>query len=227
MKVFLGFDPGGQGKFGWAVCIGGDDGLNVLDTGIADHAKEAVESALKVTPQGKSVAVAGAGIDAPMFWVFDEGLEADRLVRTALARLGARSPGGTVQHFNSLRGACVIQGLLVLELMRRAYPTLPVTEAHPKALLWLMGIARRGYEPEMVRPDDIKEINCGSGFDSEDERDAILGAFTAWAMIGRKTDWVDLLKYEKEERILAGELPIGYWMPKNLIIEGTATPGQS
>ncbi|MHB8069835.1 MAG: hypothetical protein ACYDIC_18235 [Desulfobaccales bacterium] len=78
----------------------------------------------------------------------------------------------------------------------------------------------------MVRPDDIKEINCGSGFGSEDERDAILGSFTAWAMLRRKSGWIDLLKYEKEERILAGDLPIGYWMPKNLILERTAIPGQ-
>jgi len=220
MKVFWGFDPGGKGKFGWAVCIGGDDGLTVLDTGIADHAKGAMECVLKVTPKEKPIA--GAGIDAPMFWVFDEGREADRLVRAAIKRLGARSPGGTVQHFNSLRGACFIQGLLVLKLLRQLYSNLPVTESHPKALLWLMGIARKGYEPELVRPDDIMEINFkDSGFGLEDERDAILGAFTAWAMIRRRSDWVDLLEYEKKGRILAGELPIGYWLPNNSISERT------
>jgi len=112
----------------------------------------------------------------------------------------------------------VIQGLLILELLRREYPKLPVTEAHPKALLWLMGTARRGYEPEMVKPDDIKEINFqGAEFGSEDERDAILGAFAAWMMVRRKSDWIDLLEYEKEERVLAGGLPIEYWMPQSLL----------
>ena len=92
MKVFWGFDPGGTGKFGWAVCIGGDEGLTVLDTGIADHAKGAMEYVLKATPMGKPIA--GVGIDAPMFWVFDKGREADRLVRAAIKRLGARSLEG-------------------------------------------------------------------------------------------------------------------------------------
>jgi hypothetical protein len=216
VKVFLGFDPGGKRKFGWAVCSGGDDGLNILDTGIADHAKGAMEFASKAITLGMSVA--GAGVDAPLFWVFDEGRNADRLIRKALARLGARSPGGTVQHFNSLQGACLIQGVLIIELLRRVHPNLAVTEAHPKALLWLMGIARRGYEPEMVRPNDIKGINYKrSEFASEDERDAILGAFSAWAMVRRKSDWFDLLEHEKTERILAGKLPIAYWMPKTII----------
>jgi hypothetical protein len=103
----------------------------------------------------------------------------------------------------------------ILELLRREYPGLPITEAHPKALLWLMGIARRGHEPKNVTPRDIEEIViAGKIFGSEDERDAILAAFAAYMMIRRKSDWVDLLKHERKERILAGKPPIGYWMPK-------------
>jgi len=219
MKVILGFDPGGEGRFGWAVCTEMDDKLNVLATGLADHAKGAVKHSLNALPKGGLVV--GAGIDAPMFWVTDGYREVDRLVRKAIAHLGAKSPGGTVQHFNSLRGACVIQGLLILKLLRREYPNLPITEAHPKALLWLMGIARRGHEPKLIKPRDIEEIIiAGTRFGSEDERDAILGAFAAQMMIRRKSDWVDLLKHEREERILAGKPPIGYWMPKKGFKEG-------
>ena len=213
MKVILGFDPGGKGAFGWAVCTDLDDGLNVIATGLADHAKGALDNSLNALPKGGLVV--GAGIDAPMFWVTDGDREADRLVRKAIKHLGAKSPGGTVQHFNSLRGACVIQGLLILKLLRREYPDLPITEAHPKALIWLMGIARRGQEPKNITPRDIEEIVMpGTIFGSEDERDAILAAFAAQMMIRRKSDWVDLLKCERKERILAGEPPIEYWMPK-------------
>jgi len=213
MKVILGFDPGGEGNFGWAVCTEMDDRLNVVATGRADHAKGAVKDSLNALPTGGLVV--SAGIDAPMYWVTDGYREVDRLVRKAIALLGAKSPGGTVQHFNSLRGACVIQGLLILKLLRREYPNLPITEAHPKALLWLMGIARRGHEPKLIKLKDIEEIVMeGTIFGSEDERDAILAAFTARMMIQRKSEWVDLLKHEKKERILAGELPIEYWMPK-------------
>jgi hypothetical protein len=213
MKVILGFDPGGKGAFGWAVCTDLDDGLNVIATGLADHAKGAIDNSLNAFPKGGLVV--GATIDAPMFWVTDGGREADRLVRKAIKHLGAESPGGTVQHFNSLRGACVIQGLLILKLLRREYPDIPITEAHPRALLWLMGIAPRGQEPKNITPRNIEEIVMpGTIFGSEDERDAILAAFAAQMMIRRKSDWVDLLKCERKERILAGEPPIEYWMPK-------------
>ena len=212
MKVLLGFDPGGAGKFGWAVCIDKVNGLKVLDAGTADNAKEAIEKSLRVIP--KQASVVAAGIDAPMFWVIDGARESDRRVRAAITLLGAPSPGGTVQHFNSLRGACLIQGLLVLKLLRQIYPNLPVTEAHPKALLWLMGIARKGYEPKMVKPGDIEEIIIkGAEFGSEDERDAILGAFTAQASLRKTSGWEDLLKFERDP-VLAGEAPIAYWMPK-------------
>jgi hypothetical protein len=215
MKVILGFDPGGKGAFGWAVCTDLDAGLNVIATGLADHAEGAVKDSLNALPKGGLVVC--AGIDAPMFWVTDGYREVDRLIRRAIAHLGAKSPGGTVQHFNSLRGACVIQGLLILKLLRREYPGLPITEANPKALLWLMGIARRGHEPKNVTPRDIEKIViAGKRFGSEDERDAILGAFAAQMMIRRKSDWVDLLKHERKERILAGEPPIEYWMPKKV-----------
>ncbi|MCX5893011.1 MAG: DUF429 domain-containing protein [Deltaproteobacteria bacterium] len=218
MKVYLGFDPGGKRRFGWAVCTELNDRLKVVATGLADHAKGAMEQSLKALPKGASVA--GAGIDAPMFWVSDGCRHADHFVRSAIGRLGARSPGGTVQHFNSLRGACVIQGLLILKLLRLEYPNLPITEAHPKALLWLMGIARPSHDPQLIKPRDINEIIIEeTEFGSEDERDAILGAFTAQMMIQRKSDWVDLLKHERKERILAGELPIEYWMPKKYFRE--------
>jgi len=212
LKFILGFDPGGEGNFGWAVCIDQDDGLIVANTGIADHAKGAMEQSLNVLPKGGSVV--GAGIDAPMFWVNAGGREADSRVRATIGRLGAISSAGTVQHFNSLRGACVIQGLLVLKLVRQEYPNLPITEAHPMALLWLMGIARQDYKPDMVKLDDIEEIYVRrAGFRSEHERDAILGAFTAQAMIRKKSGWEDLLNFERDP-VLAGTSPISYWIPK-------------
>ena len=212
MNVVLGFDPGGEGNFGWAVCNDQDNGLQVLDAGVADHARGALEKSLKALP--KEGMVVGAGIDAPMFWVFDGSREADRRIRAIIRRLGAPSPGGTVQHFNSLRGACVIQGLLVLKLLRQLYPYLPVTEAHPKALLWFMDIAKKDFGPAMVRLNDIKEIYVTRAeIRSEDERDAVLGAFTAQAMVRNRSGWEDLLEFERDP-VLAEKPPISYWMPE-------------
>ncbi len=44
MKIILGFDPGGEGRFGWAVCLDRDDGLRVVATDVADHMKKRNES---------------------------------------------------------------------------------------------------------------------------------------------------------------------------------------
>ncbi len=214
MDVLLGFDPGGQGKFGWAVCIDKNDGLNVLAAGTADHAEGAMEESLRVIP--KVASVVAAGIDAPMFWSIDGYREADHRVRRGIATLGSSSPGGTVQNFNSLRGACVIQGLLILNLLRRSFPTIPITESHPKALLWLMMIAKKDFGPNNIKINNLKEIIIkGPESVSEDERDAILGAFTAQAMMRKKMGWEDLLQFEREnDLVLAGKPPIAYWMPK-------------
>jgi hypothetical protein len=77
-----------------------------------------------------------------------------------------------------------------------------------------MGMAREDFRPEMVKLNDIKGIYVTrTGSCSEHERDAILGAITAQAMIQKKSGWEDLLKFERDP-VLAGKPPISYWMPK-------------
>ena len=92
MEIYLGFDPGGEKHFGWAVCSPKANALKVLTTGEADHAEEAIFKTLSTIPSNGMVI--GAGIDAPLFW-------AERGNRDALKKLGARSPGGTVQQINT------------------------------------------------------------------------------------------------------------------------------
>jgi hypothetical protein len=54
---------------------------------------------------------------------------------------GAKTPSGTVQQLNSPRGAVLVQGLVAAMLLRERVHGLPITETHPKALLWLLGTA--------------------------------------------------------------------------------------
>jgi len=68
--ILLGFDPGGQGSFGWSIATDADAlPLTVTNTGIADHASGAVTAAFNAVPQDEYVGA--IGIDSPMFWVFD------------------------------------------------------------------------------------------------------------------------------------------------------------
>ena len=74
----------------------------------------------------------GVGIDAPMWWsaAAGGGLRANARLRRAYA-----IPSGTVQSVNSLRGAALVGGALLASRVREAFPEVPITESHPKALL--------------------------------------------------------------------------------------------
>jgi hypothetical protein len=79
MDIYLGFDPGGEDHFGWAVCAGKSEPLRIIDTGISNNAKEALEAALCRIPEKGSVI--SAGIDAPLFWTETGKREIDDWVK--------------------------------------------------------------------------------------------------------------------------------------------------
>lgn len=212
MDVVLGFDPGGAAQFGWAAleCSHALP-LRVRAAGVANHAGQAVDSALAVlSPQEHAVA---AGIDSPLFWTSSGVRESDLRVRDLVRRAGARSAaGGTVQHPNCLRGACVVQGPTAALLLRRRVPGIPLTESHPKALLWALHIASESHRPEAVSLSDLSHLVQGSAGGTEHERDAVLGGFAAWCMVTRAAGWVDLVSAEGEPLFFTSE-PVGYWFP--------------
>lgn len=213
MDYYLGFDPGGECRFGWCVCSAKDnDELTLIAAGNASHAQGAFDAALAAIP--KSQDPVAVGIDAPLFWLADGGRRADSLVRDAIGRAGAPNRSGTVQHFNSLQGSCVIQGMLLAQLLRSRFPTLPITEAHPKALLWLLGIASSDRPAAQVSADSLCSFERDQFPEelSEHARDAVLGALTAKAMVCQEPGWIDLLPMDGAA-IRSVEGPLGYWMP--------------
>lgn len=208
--VILGFDPGGQKQFGWCVARVTSGTLSLEDTGTASCAAEAVGAAIERVPLMEEVAA--AGIDSPLFWVASGDRNADRVVRNAIKKLGARNSGGTVQHVNSLRGACLVQGALTASLLRQKWPAIRVTESHPKALLWLMGIANKELRVADVNVGHLgKVVSCESSPLSEHARDAALGAAAALAMVEKRSGWRDL--YNQETNAFAPVTPVEYWMP--------------
>ena len=212
-EIYLGFDPGGKKHveksvlrgFGWAICSLTGDVLHVLKTGLVDNAKEAITETLKNIPSDERVL--GAGIDAPLFWTESGERKVDERIRCAIKERGAPSPGGTVQSINSLRGACLVQGVLVAYLLRNNFPEIAITESHPKALLYLLGA------------DLSKYVDCGHYKEyisnHEDERDAILGAITAFAREKKRQGWENLMekKEEEEKPIFPLAYSAEYWMP--------------
>lgn len=210
MHIALGFDPGGYRQFGWAVLERETPRIPIVrKTGTSSNAKDALESALSWVTRADSIV--GVGIDSPLYWTSTGERVADQRIRERIRELGAPNAAGTVQHPNSLRGACVVQGLTLTLLFRRQYPDVPITEAHPKALLWLLGVANGQRRAGQVSVADLSAfVGCNS-VGCEHERDAVLGAVAAFAMSDRLVSWSNLTALEQEALFVAGE--VAYWLP--------------
>jgi hypothetical protein len=215
MEIYLGFDPGGVDKFGWAACYSEGDILRLIASRKAGNAKEAVSQALSTVPI-KGIIVS-AGIDSPLFWTENGDRYVDELVRRAIQKLGAPNPGGTVQNLNSLRGACLVQGVLTTKLLHDQLPQIAITESHPKALLYLLGIANEKIRPATVTVNDLSSYVI---FDSdqvgEHERDSVLAAITAFAQRRKPRGWINLFERERKP-VIPFDYQVSYWMPWNLV----------
>ena len=201
---------GANGKFGWCLAELTDRRLILRNWDIDYHAEGAVARALK--DLGSSITLTAAGIDSPLFWIANGDRRCDKTVRQAIRRVGANAVSGTVQNVNSLRGACLIQGILAARSLRNRLPGIRITESHPKALLWLLRLANNERRVSAVTITHLAEfMECDRPQLSEDERDAALGAFAASAMMLRLNGWRDLSLDEQDA--FAPVSPVEYWMP--------------
>jgi predicted nuclease with RNAse H fold len=218
--IIVGFDPGGINQFGWCLTEMSKEGrLKVLDCGLESHAAGAVAATLKHIPARSEIMA--VGIDSPLYWNPSGSRNADKLIRRAMRQRGASNVGGTVQEVNSLRGACLSQGIMTAHLMRQHKPNVRITESHPKALLWLLGYASSARMVRDISIADLGDLVFGIGMSmepSDHKRDAVLGAITAHAMVTGQKGWRNLRIDERDayEPILAVE----YWMP-DLSLEAT------
>jgi hypothetical protein len=204
-------DPGGASAFGWCVL---EDGptlpLRVRASGVADDAAAAVDA---VDHARAGDDIAAAGIDAPMFWIASGDRQADICVRNAIRDRGA-SPG-TVNHVSSLRGACLVQGMVAAMLLRQRIPTVPVTEAHPKAALWMLGVATKERKVVTITAEMLTSyFDMGAHRMAADhERDAALAALSAWAMVHRAAGWEDIRGRDPLDVLTPLASPVAYWLP--------------
>ena len=80
----------------------------------------------------------------------------------------------------------------------------PITEAHPKALCYLL--RHRGP------PDTVNMVQCLTAGLDDHERDATLAAVGAWAMKRRLPGWSNL--HDRECcPVQPFDTPVSYWMP--------------
>ena len=208
--IFLGFDPGGRGtekgetrkgRFGWSICkiqAGGGE-IKVIDTGLARDANEVVTAVIEslCCNNLQRDRVQAAGIDAPLIWTETGIREVDGIIQKAVKGYNYR-----IQTINQLRGACLVQGVLLADQLYRKFK-LPITEVHPGALSCLL---------------DISTLCCISSLTlemTEHEADATLSAYAAWRMWENDPKWRNLFEFEKEAGpiLCPLETPVSYWMP--------------
>jgi predicted nuclease with RNAse H fold len=208
-KVLLGFDPGGDERFGWCVLQDSTElPLTTVSSGVESSPAGAVRKALQ---HAASKSILAAGIDAPLSWVAAGDRPVDRILRKRIRERCGQRAAITVMPVNALRGACLVGGVMTAVLLRQAHPSLPVTESHPKAQLWLCESQALQCHPRDIGVTQLSCITAARG--TEHERDAALAALSGWAMIHCATDWQDLYLLE-EESWSPLEAPMGYWMPK-------------
>ena len=193
----IGFDPGGKKAFGWAVLTASGQEITLIASGTCSNATEVIAAASEACPSSP-VAVA---VDAPLFWIPAGDRKADRIVRKMVCNSGGNS--GTVNHINSMRGACLVQGILVARMAVSKWTSTSLTEAHPKALLGVSTHAR-----EFVK-------TVASSLSNEHERDAALAAFTALNFAAQTQGWHDLAIDEIDAHHPVGK-QVAYWFPQAL-----------
>ena len=192
----VGFDPGGEMAFGWAVLSVNNDDPSFIASGTCTGAPTALSAARAATP----TAPIAFGIDAPLFWAETGDRRADVIVRGLVLASGGNA--GTVNHVNSLRGACLVQGILVARLSAALWPSAMSTEAHPKALLVVSSAARK------FATQIDKSVR------TEHERDAALAAYAAFALAVQTDGWHDLVETEQNPFFPGGQR-VAYWFPRS------------
>ena len=182
--IVAGFDPGGRNNFGWCVLraspfVGYLESKDV-SVGTAEHAVAAKDAVINEL-RSAEVVLDAAGIDAPLYWQAG-GREIDRELHAL--------------HLNSLRGGCLVQGLLVGRELKAKFPRIRLTEAYPTMLIHFLG--------------NITMIG-----NNEHERDAFLAAIAAWAMIEARKGWRNRIPVDNEEVWMPID-KVEYWLPHNL-----------
>ena len=207
-NLFLGFDPGGKGKFGWIICheVGGSLQSRPT-TGLADNAWDAmtqVEDALVQLDPHCDSPVLAAGIDAPLMW--DERgdkqgrRKVDDILSDALKDNGLK--GNPVLALNSLYGSVVVQGSLLARRLSATWD-LVISESHPTVLKRLLRLME---SPEWRM---AQELTIGL---NDHKKDATLSAISAWAAIRKPAQWQNL--YDQDARLFNPcGIPVTYWMP--------------
>ncbi len=210
MTYLAGFDPGGEGGFGWALVENSNVlPLNFIASGVADNCDDAWQAVANAV--GNNL-LDGVAIDSPLYWSATTR-HVDLILRQELEHFRAKVPHGTVQAVNSLRGACLVQGILVARHARDSFPGIHISECHPKVIIWQLGFATHERHHNAVPIDDFAQFfTLPDRALLEHERDSVISTLSSWAMLHNPYGWNDLRDLDPGAYSPLGD-DIAFWMP--------------
>lgn len=161
-QMWVGADPGGINRFGMVI-LDEDDRYESLTVSCAQEAISMLD--------GRP---AGVGIDAPLWW--SSGRSSNRHADQWISNRYRRVIGSSVVRINSLRGACLVQGVMFALEARKLFGDIGITEAHPKAVLRALdsGLTLDGSWELVCERFGLVPMN--SEAENSHERDAVLCA---------------------------------------------------
>jgi hypothetical protein len=205
-SIYLGFDPGGDRKFGVALLDG--DCVITSTVGTVD---DAMEWADRVCRSRLPVA---AGIDTLLHWATSKsGMRPCDLQ----LRAKYRATKNNILAPNSLRGAMAIGGMALALRLREKWPKLVLNETHPKVLLHARWGQRYDPNDEATVQAAIQWFGDQGHYtelkiEGEHQLDA---AFSAWTTReGLAKGWVDIIG--KDDNLIFPTGEVRYLWPEAL-----------
>lgn len=194
--TILGYDPGGDGTHGVAALEIQAGIPRAVKTGTLETAEAVIRF---FTVQSDVLAI---GLDTLTCWSTGNAgwRPADRWLRSQYPEVR-----NSVVSPNGLFGSMGLNGPAVLQEVRKSFPSLVVTETHPKVLYWVMAQERYGYLQHQAKMEALlsREMEILLKTESEHAWDAAISALAA--LRGYSGQWrndLHCLPTEKSERLV-------------------------
>lgn len=225
--LIAGYDPGGDNKHGLAILkikSGTCKAVKIFRPESAPRSKPGV--ALKsvrdvLTALNEEGQIAAIGVDTLARWSTSPGgwRQADILLRKK-CRTDAKIKGLalSVTAPNSLYGSMSLNGMMVLLELRKKWPSIQITETHPKILYYGLAEKKYNYSGTQQEMDALlsKWLGHPTGFvetKNDHEWDAVVSAYAAW--MGLTGQWKhDLFQNPESADLVSPAGPdVHYWWP--------------
>jgi hypothetical protein len=206
--VIVGYDPGGNGVHGVAkLSVRGGQPYSLVTSTL-----QTAENVINYMEDMSDIVA--FGVDTLTCWSTGRSAwrPADRWLRQHYVKVR-----NSIVSPNGLRGSMGLNGMAVLVALRLKFPSLPITETHPKVLYWYLSMQQYNYTSSKVLMDKTLAHVLGIDVDpkTDHEWDAALSTLAALQGVsGRWNHDLHSLPNEIGERIVSPCGRTNYYWPE-------------